>query len=124
MNLNQDMSLFTLITGASLPVLVVMALLLITSMVSWWYIFIKVFTIRRADRDAVSFENAFWIGGDLNLLYEGVTAGRKKVQGSSARAAWRIATSSKARAAPCVPLITAKWTSSMRICRSWLRSVR
>ena len=81
MNLNQDMSLFTLITGASLPVLVVMALLLITSMVSWWYIFIKVFTIRRADRDAVSFENAFWIGGDLNLLYEGVTAGRKKVQG-------------------------------------------
>ena len=81
MNLNQDMSLFTLITGASLPVLVVMALLLITSMVSWWYIFIKIFTIRRADRDAVSFENAFWIGGDLNLLYEGVTAGRKKVQG-------------------------------------------
>ena len=81
MNLNQDMSLFTLITGASLPVLVVMALLLVTSMVSWWYIFIKVFTIRRADRDAVSFENAFWIGGDLNLLYEGVTAGRKKVQG-------------------------------------------
>ena len=81
MNLNQDMSLFTLITGASLPVLVVMALLLITSMVSWWYIFIKIFTIRRADRDAVSFENAFWIGGDLSLLYEGVTAGRKKVQG-------------------------------------------
>ena len=81
MNLTQDMSLFTLITGASLPVQVVMALLLITSLVSWWYIFIKVFTIRRADSDAISFENAFWIGGDLNLLYEGVTAGRKKVQG-------------------------------------------
>ena len=34
MNLTQDMSLFTLITGASLPVQVVMALLLITSLVS------------------------------------------------------------------------------------------
>lgn len=81
MNLTQDMSLLSLITGASLPVQVVMALLLLTSLVSWWYIFIKIFSIRRAERDAVNFENAFWIGGDLNLLYEGVTAGRKKVQG-------------------------------------------
>ena len=81
MNLTQDMSLLSLITGASLPVQMVMALLLLTSLVSWWYIFIKVSSIRRAERDALSFENAFWIGGDLNLLYEGVTAGRKKVQG-------------------------------------------
>ena len=81
MNVTHDMSLLSLITGASIPVQLVMAILLITSLVSWWYIFIKVFTIRRADRDAVSFENAFWIGGDINLLYEGVTAGRKKVQG-------------------------------------------
>lgn len=81
MNVTHDMSLLSLITGASVPVQLVMAILLITSLVSWWYIFIKVITIRRADRDAVSFENAFWIGGDINLLYEGVTAGRKKVQG-------------------------------------------
>lgn len=81
MNLTQDMSLLSLITGASLPVQIVMALLLLTSLVSWWYIFIKISSIRRAERDALSFENAFWIGGDLNLLYEGVTAGRKKVQG-------------------------------------------
>lgn len=81
MNVTHDMSLLSLITGASVPVQLVMAILLITSLVSWWYIFIKIFTIRRADRDAVNFENAFWIGGDINLLYEGVTAGRKKVQG-------------------------------------------
>jgi biopolymer transport protein TolQ len=81
MNVTHDMSLLSLITGASVPVQLVMAILLFTSLASWWYIFIKVFTIRRADRDAVSFENAFWIGGDINLLYEGVTAGRKKTQG-------------------------------------------
>lgn len=76
-----DMSLFTLLSGASLPVQMVMAVLLLTSLVSWWYIFIKVFTISRADKEAVDFEHIFWTGGDLNKLYEGVTAGRRKVQG-------------------------------------------
>jgi len=78
-----DMSLMTLLTGASLPVQLVMLVLLITSLVSWWYIFIKVFTISRADKEAVDFENIFWTGGDLNKLYEGVTSGRRKPQGMS-----------------------------------------
>ncbi len=76
-----DMSFFTLIAGASLPVQGVMAILLITSLFSWWYIFIKVFTIKRAEAAAENFENAFWTGGDLNKLYEGLTAGRRKPQG-------------------------------------------
>ena len=33
-----DLSLSTLITGASLPVQLVMAILLIVSLISWWYI--------------------------------------------------------------------------------------
>ena len=76
-----DMSLFTLLSGASLPVQLVMALLLLISLVSWWYIFIKVFTVNRADREAVNFEHDFWSGGDLNKLYDGVTAGRRRAQG-------------------------------------------
>lgn len=76
-----DMSLYTLLSGASLPVQLVMVLLLLTSMVSWWYIFIKVFTLSRAEREAVEFERAFWTGGDLNQLYEGFTAGRRNVKG-------------------------------------------
>ena len=76
-----DMSFFTLIAGASLPVQGVMAILLITSLFSWWYIFIKFFTIKRAEADVENFENAFWTGGDLNKLYEGLTAGRRKPQG-------------------------------------------
>ncbi len=76
-----DMSLISLITGASLPVQLVMAILLITSLFSWWYIFIKVATIKRAETESEEFENKFWGGGDLNKLYEAVTAGRRKPQG-------------------------------------------
>ncbi len=76
-----DMSLLTLITGASLPVQAVMAILLITSLFSWWYIFIKVAIIKRAETESEEFENKFWSGGDLNKLYESVTAGRRKPQG-------------------------------------------
>ena len=37
----QDMSIFTLIGSASIPVQLVMAMLLITSFLSWWFIFRK-----------------------------------------------------------------------------------
>lgn len=81
MNASSDMSFLTLILGASLPVQLVMLILIITSLFSWWYIFIKVATIKRAERDAEDFENAFWTGGDLNKLYEGISSGRRKPQG-------------------------------------------
>lgn len=76
-----DMSIVALISGASVPVQMVMLILVLASLVSWWYIFIKFFTLKRSDQEAEDFENKFWTGGDLNLLYESVTAGRKKPQG-------------------------------------------
>ncbi len=81
MNANSDMSFYSLIAGASLPVQLVMLILVVTSLFSWWYIFIKVASIKRAEKNAESFEETFWTGGDLNKLYEGVTAGRRKPQG-------------------------------------------
>lgn len=81
MNASSDMSFFTLIAGASLPVQLVMLILVITSLFSWWYIFIKVATIKSAEKDAEQFEETFWTGGDLNKLYDSVTAGRRKPQG-------------------------------------------
>lgn len=81
MNVANDMSFFSLVSGASLPVQIVMIILLITSLFSWWYIFIKVFTIKNANKDADQFETAFWSGGDLNKLYEGLSSGRRKSQG-------------------------------------------
>lgn len=81
MNVANDMSFFSLISGASLPVQLVMVILLITSLFSWWYIFIKFFTIKNAEQDAETFEAQFWSGGDLNKLYDGLTASRRKPQG-------------------------------------------
>ena len=65
-----DMSVVSLITNASLPVQLVMALLLLASAFSWYYIFLKIFTIKRASRLADDFEKEFWSGADLNELYQ------------------------------------------------------
>lgn len=81
MNASADMSFWVLILGASVPVQLVMLILLTTSLFSWWYIFIKIATIKQAEQDAEDFENTFWSGGDLNKLYEGITANRRKPQG-------------------------------------------
>ncbi|HSH87545.1 MAG: protein TolQ [Methylophilus sp.] len=81
MNVTNDMSIFTLVSGASLPVQVVMLILLLTSLASWWYIFIKVFSLKAAAENVDQFEAQFWSGGDLNELYERIGSGRKTPQG-------------------------------------------
>jgi biopolymer transport protein TolQ len=80
-NGTQDLSLLSLVTGASLPVQAVLLILLIASLMSWWYIFLKLMMISRANDEADAFEHTFWTGGDLNRLYESVTAGRRSPQG-------------------------------------------
>jgi biopolymer transport protein TolQ len=80
----QDMSLFHLIGSASLPVQLVMLLLLLTSFLSWWYIFRKLFVIREAVRQSDEFENVFWKGTDLNALFQSA-AGSRHTAGSMER---------------------------------------
>ena len=65
-----DMSVLSLVTGASVLVQLVMAALLLASMLSWYYIFVKAFTYKRSTRQADEFEKEFWSGGDLNELYQ------------------------------------------------------
>lgn len=74
-----DLSLFYLISGASLPVQLVMLLLLMASFFSWWFIFRKLFAIRQATRQTDEFENTFWRGADLNALYQRAAGGREGV---------------------------------------------
>ena len=74
--LNQDLSLLHLIVNASIAVQIVLGLLLIASMLSWWYIFIKMFALKRATRITESFEKEFWGGGDLNAMFQRVSAKR------------------------------------------------
>ncbi|WP_324779262.1 protein TolQ [Thiobacillus sedimenti] len=75
--LGQDLSLFHLVLNASLPVQIVMALLLGASLMSWWFIFIKMFAIKRAVRVTDSFEREFWGGGDMNAIYQRVAGQRE-----------------------------------------------
>jgi biopolymer transport protein TolQ len=70
MNVTHDMSVLSLITGASVLVQLVMAGLLLCSLFSWYYIFVKVFTFRRATQQSEQFEKDFWSGGDLNELFQ------------------------------------------------------
>lgn len=70
MNVTHDMSVMSLITNASFLVQLVMAGLLLCSVMSWYYIFIKVFTFRRAARQSDKFERDFWSGGDLKELFQ------------------------------------------------------
>jgi len=74
--IGQDLSLLHLIINASLPVQFVMAILLFASMMSWWYIFIKMFALKRALKVTDSFEKEFWGGGDINVMYQRVAAER------------------------------------------------
>ncbi|MBA4143321.1 MAG: protein TolQ [Nitrosospira sp.] len=72
----QDMSFFHLVGTASLPVQLVMVLLLLTSFLSWWFIFRKMFVIRHAIRQSDEFEDVFWRGSDLNVLFQSAAASR------------------------------------------------
>jgi biopolymer transport protein TolQ len=70
----QDMSVLSLITGASVPVQLVMTLLLVASLFSWYYIFLKVLTLRQADTQTQEFERLFWSGADLKVLFQRIVA--------------------------------------------------
>ena len=79
MNLSQDLSIFHLVLQASGVVQCVMGVLLLVSFFSWYFIFVKWFSIKTSQRDTADFENLFWSGGDLNQLYGNANSGRHRV---------------------------------------------
>jgi biopolymer transport protein TolQ len=83
MNVTQDLSFISLISNASLLVQLVMALLLLVSVMSWSYIFRKMFAIKSAQTQTENFERTFWSGGNLNALYEEATSNRRQSAGKS-----------------------------------------
>jgi len=85
----QDMSFLALVSQASWVVKGVLLLLLFASVMSWWLIFEKLFTLRRELRASGAFEKDFW-GGGHNAIVERAD---KNERGSSLeevfRAGWR-----------------------------------
>ena len=76
MNVTQDLSILELVANASLVVKLVMLLLVVVSLQSWYWIFRKTFAIRDARARTDRFEREFWSGGDLNALYQSAANNR------------------------------------------------
>ena len=78
MTVTQDLSILSLILNASWAVQAIMVLLLFVSLMSWYYIFRKMFAIRRARRQTEDFERSFWSRPDLNALYQSAVNARHR----------------------------------------------
>ena len=81
MNVTHDLSILALVMNASVVVKIVMAILALASLVSWTYIFMKVFALRQARREADNFEREFWGGADLVGLYQRASSGHYAAAG-------------------------------------------
>jgi biopolymer transport protein TolQ len=78
MTVTQDLSILSLILNASWAVQAIMALLVAVSVMSWYYIFRKMFAIRQARRQTDEFERSFWSRPDLNALYQSAVNARHR----------------------------------------------
>lgn len=82
MALSADGSLVQMVAQASLLVQLVMGLLLVVSLLSWWRIFLKMFTVRAAMRQTREFEEAFWRTPNLMELYQQAASRERHGQGA------------------------------------------
>lgn len=67
--MNEQLGIWELITGASLTVQLVMLVLMMASVVSWYIVVQRAMLLRRTDEDLLHFEERFWSGVDLADLY-------------------------------------------------------
>ncbi len=72
-----DMSFIHLITQASVVVQLVMLLLLLASVMSWFIVFRKSKVIKQARKEATQFEDNFWSGKDVTNLYKQLCSNNK-----------------------------------------------
>ena len=77
----ENLSILALITNASVLVQLVMATLFLMSVLSWIMIVQRALFLNGAQRSFRDFEDTFWSGVDLNLLYHDLTD-RAKEEGA------------------------------------------
>ncbi|MCW8931182.1 MAG: protein TolQ [Gammaproteobacteria bacterium] len=78
--MHTDMSILSLVSGASFMVQLVLISLLLISIIAWTMIFQKWRVLKKAKEEANLFERRFWSGADLVDLYKAL-AQRKDAQG-------------------------------------------
>ena len=79
--MNTDLSIIALVLEASPTVQLVMVVLLLASVASWYMIGSKRSSLKRARREAVRFEDEFWSGTELNGLYNRLTSDKRPPAG-------------------------------------------
>ncbi len=79
--MHTDLSIASLILGASLLVKVVMLLLLVASVASWALVFRKRSELNLAKRAAKTFEDQFWASEDLTALFNRISSQRRHSDG-------------------------------------------
>ncbi len=67
--MKDSMSIAHLIMEASLLVQLVMLLLLIASVISWFLVALKTIQFKRLKKVADNFEELFWAGGEMKIIY-------------------------------------------------------
>ena len=72
--MNGEMSYIALIASASIVVQAVMLILVLASVLSWYFIFERARTMGRLRRGSDTFEERFWSGMDLTQLFRQVNA--------------------------------------------------
>ena len=77
-SMSENMSFFSLIVNASILVQLVMVALLVMSLVSWWYIFLKREIYKDAFRSVRAFEAHFASVNDPGSLYQHVRASKSR----------------------------------------------
>ena len=82
--MNNDLNVFALVLGASLPVKLVLGLLIGFSIASWFIIFRKKAMLDRANASADQFDERFWSGTDLAGLFRDLGANSEKLSSSAA----------------------------------------
>lgn len=82
--MSTDLSIVQLVINASPLVQLVMLILLLASVTSWTMIFSKWKAMKLARAEADKFEERFWSGIDLEMLYKNVTSHRHDSMGLSA----------------------------------------
>src|SRR5204862_7548113 len=65
-----DLSTWSLITGASPTVKIVMALLAFMSIIGWYIIGFKYLFVRRAARETDRFNESFWRSKEIEQIYK------------------------------------------------------
>lgn len=71
--MNEPLSVYSLIAGASWPVLLIIVGLMLASLVSWTMIVQRWLALSRALRDLQSFEDFFWSGRNLRDIYSDIS---------------------------------------------------